>query len=104
MEDSRIKGRGDSTKVARSNIVAYPAVVNIALELGVVPSVEGFSAEFEAATATLAEHETFCERKVPVVTTGTTDPVEPQIAVAVWTRGANWNGGRCSENVWCTFL
>src|SRR5579871_3835339 len=61
LEDTRVEGRSNLSKVGGTQAVAD------LIEFGVVPGVEGFDAEFEAAAAGLAEHKALEEREVPVV-------------------------------------
>ena len=79
LEFSRIKGRRHGAKVARSLVKADAAVIDIALELGMVPGVEGLRAEFDAAAALRAKNEVLQQRQVPVVAARTPQRIEPKI-------------------------
>ena len=76
LEFSRVERGGDGTKVAGSFVDADAAVVDIALELCVIPGVEALRAELDTAAARFADEKTLEEREVPIVTAGTAQPVE----------------------------
>src|ERR1700677_1364556 len=82
LEFPRVERASDSAEVAGTEVVADTAVVNVTLELYVVPGVEGFHAELNAATAFRIEHEVLKERQVPVVSAGAANCVERQIPVS----------------------
>ena len=68
---ARIKRRSNCSEVAGSLVHADAAVVGIALELGMVPCVEGLDAELETTATRFADYEILEQRQVPVVSTGT---------------------------------
>src|SRR5580704_14174260 len=88
LEDTRVEGRSNLSKVGGTQAVAD------LIEFGMVPSVEGFDAELEAAAAGLAEHKALEEREVPVVATRAAQRVVCSIAP----RAHCWVGeGRLAE-------
>ena len=58
----RVKCRSDSAEVTGALVQANASVVVIALELSVVPGVEGLDAKLDPAAAFLADHEILEER------------------------------------------
>ena len=81
LEDTRIEGRSNLSKVAGTQ-----AVTDL-IEFGMVPGVEGFEAELEAAAASLVQHEALEEGEVPVVATRAAQRVVSRIAKATDGRG-----------------
>src|SRR5438270_9088111 len=92
LEFTGIEGRSYLTKLARRKIVAEATVLPPASELRVVPRVEGISAELEARAPRFADYEALEERKVPVITTGTTQGVKAQVAPCSWCRSGKRGG------------
>jgi hypothetical protein len=84
---ARVVSRGDSAKVAGSKCVAD------VVPFGVVECVEELRAELEAAAARLAEHEALKQRKVPVLTAGTTQVIERRTAKGARSRSRESRGG-----------
>src|SRR5450755_710235 len=69
-----VEGRGELTEVAGAEVVAD------LVELRVVPGVERFGTELQAAAASFAEHEALEQREVPVVAARTTCCVVAEVA------------------------
>jgi len=84
LEDSRIEGRSDLAEVGRTETVAD------LVELRVVPRVEAFRAEFEAAAASFVEHKALEQREVPVVAAGSAQGIVSCVA-----EGANRGVHEC---------
>src|SRR5450631_2129394 len=74
LEDSWIEGGSDLAVVARAEAVAD------LVELGVVPRIEAFRAEFEPAAPSFIEYETLEQREVPVVAAGAAQGIVSGVA------------------------
>src|SRR5580698_7556176 len=94
----RVKCRSDSAEVTGALVHADTSVVGVALELSMVPGVEGLKAKLDAAATGFADDEILEERQIPVVATRTAQRVEPQIPIAICaraTRSARWTRKNC---------
>jgi len=78
---SRIKGTSDSAKIPRSLVKADAAVIDIALELGMVPGIEGLRPELNAAASLRAQDKILQKGKVPVVAARATQRIKSQISI-----------------------
>src|SRR4029077_1008242 len=74
LHNARIEGRGELAEVAGAEVGTG------LVELGVVPDVERFGAEFQPAAASLAEDEALEQGNVPVVAPGATGCVVTQVS------------------------
>src|SRR5579859_7789348 len=86
LHDSRVVSRGELAELGIAE-----TGVNV-LELSMVPGVEGFEANFQAAAASFAECEALEERQIPVVATRATETVVTEGAEQTGSRRAK--GGR----------
>ena len=80
LEDTRIEGVGDLELITSPEIIAEAAVLAGRSELGMVPRIEALGAELKFGAAIFTDHKPLEQRQVPVVSTGTSYPVEPEIA------------------------
>src|SRR5579859_1802619 len=86
LHDSRVVSRGELAELGVAE-----ASVNV-LELGMVPGVEGFEANFQAAAASFTEREALEERQIPVVATRATKCVVTEVAPCsrAWSSECSW--------------
>src|SRR5579862_398787 len=87
LEFSRIKSGRHRAEVARPLVKADASIVDVALELRMVPGVEGLRPEFNSAAALRAEYEVFQKRQVPVVAARTAQRIKPKIPPRAGSRG-----------------
>ena len=84
MEDPGVPSGGYCTEIAGSEIGADAGAAGASLawtsELRVVPGVEAFDAQLEAAAASLADNKALEQREVPVIAAGTSQRVMSSIA------------------------
>src|SRR6267154_688999 len=74
LQNAWVEGRGVPAKVAG------PLIAADLVELGVIPRIESFDAEFHAAATSFAEYETLEQRQVPVVAPRAAHCVVAQVA------------------------
>src|ERR1700678_278366 len=92
LEFSRIESVGDGAKIACTLIDADASVVDVALELRVVPGVEGLRTELDAAATLRTDYEVLQQSQVPIVTPRATQRIEAQVPVSSGRRSGEGRG------------